>query len=208
MIRPRRLYAPPEQGCRAMMIPAPSQSAPEQAPRPTVAWEEPDCPLCGGRDWAPLIEAPDPSDSGGGLWFAVVRCRACQLCFTNPRPDPATIGHFYAADYRPHRRPKFRRNARRWYPLAVIGGRTCVERRALPRHGNGRLLDFGCGGGSFLERMHHQGWSVVGLDTSDAAVRSIRDELGLTAHVGSLPHPELEPASFDVITMWHALEHV
>src|SRR5262249_34256030 len=103
---------------------------------------------------------------------------------------------------------KHQRSPRRWYPLTCVSGRTCVERRVLPWHGNGRLLDFGCGGGSFLERMHKQGWSRVGLDTSEAAVRSIRSELGLAAPVGTLPHPELAPESFDVITMWHALEHV
>lgn len=36
----------------------------------------------------------------------------------------------------------------------------------------------------------------------------IRDEMGLPAFTGTLPHPDLELESFDVITMWHALEHV
>jgi 2-polyprenyl-3-methyl-5-hydroxy-6-metoxy-1,4-benzoquinol methylase len=78
----------------------------------------------------------------------------------------------------------------------------------LPWHGEGRLLDFGCGGGIFLERMAEQGWRVLGLDASASTVERIRTELRLPALVGSLPHPELEPASFDVITMWHSLEHV
>src|SRR5207248_758081 len=45
-------------------------------------------------------------------------------------------------------------------------------------------------------------------DSSPAAVSRIREELGLNALVGSLPHHELRQESFDVITMWHALEHV
>src|SRR5690606_859243 len=28
------------------------------------------------------------------------------------------------------------------------------------------------------------------------------------ALAGSLPHPQLRPGSFDVVTMWHSLEHV
>ena len=43
-------------------------------------------------------------------------------------------------------------------------------RKGLPWHGQGRLLDFGCGGGSFLARMAHQGWHVTGLDMSEAYV--------------------------------------
>ena len=34
----------------------------------------------------------------------------------------------------------------------------------LDWHGQGRLLDFGCGSGSFLEQMHRHGWHVTGLD--------------------------------------------
>jgi SAM-dependent methyltransferase len=36
----------------------------------------------------------------------------------------------------------------------------------------------------------------------------LRDEYGIRAYVGTLPHFDLEPESFDVITMWHSLEHV
>src|SRR5207244_3893587 len=38
--------------------------------------------------------------------------------------------------------------------------------------------------------------------------REVQEELGLRALVGSLPHPDLRPCSFDVVTMWHSLEHV
>jgi SAM-dependent methyltransferase len=56
--------------------------------------------------------------------------------------------------------------------------------------------------------MHRRQWRVTGMDMSGQAVTHIRKELGLRAVVGTLPHPELEPRSFDVVTMWHSLEHV
>jgi 2-polyprenyl-3-methyl-5-hydroxy-6-metoxy-1,4-benzoquinol methylase len=56
--------------------------------------------------------------------------------------------------------------------------------------------------------MHRQGWSVTGLDVSAAAVATVERKLGVPALLGSLPHPDLERGSFDVITMWHSLEHV
>jgi SAM-dependent methyltransferase len=177
------------------------------AARTGIAWDEPDCPLCGGDRREPLLEAPDPARDGPGLWFAVVRCAECGLCFTSPRPDRATIAQFYPASYRPHRLAR-RPPRPRGSLLTALWSRPCVERRELPWHGQGRLLDFGCGGGAFLERMHHQGWEVTGLDVSAAAVACVRSELGVPALAGSLPHPELGPASFDVVTMWHSLEHV
>ena len=78
----------------------------------------------------------------------------------------------------------------------------------MPIHGEGRLLDFGCGSGSYLWRMHRQGWKVIGVDPSAAAVDYVRHELGLPALVGSLPHEDLHDGYFDVITMWQSLEHV
>lgn len=193
-----------------MMLPrfAPRPSA---RPGPPVAWDDAPCPLCGHADAEPVLEAPDPAPAAGtdGLWFAVVKCRQCSLRYTNPRPDAESIGAFYPADYKPHRRPRKMRLAkpRSWWNR--VSGRSCPERRGeLPWHGTGRLLDFGCGGGSFLKRMADQGWQVTGLDAAVGAVREVQEKLGLTALVGSLPHPDLKPGSFDVVTMWHSLEHV
>jgi 2-polyprenyl-3-methyl-5-hydroxy-6-metoxy-1,4-benzoquinol methylase len=181
-------------------------AAPVAPEAPLIEWEEPDCLLCGGRDWSPLVEATDSTAGGSGLWFAAVQCQRCGLCFTSPRPSPDSMGQFYPAVYRPHRTPSLR--ARRRIRLPRLKRRSHAEYRRLAWRGQGRLLDFGCGGGSFLARMHRQGWQVAGLDISTAAVQRVRSELGLRAYVGSLPHPELRPGSFDVITMWHSLEHV
>ncbi len=191
------------------MILMPHQLAPvHTAPVPLVEWEEPDCVLCGGSRWTNLVEAPDCAPHGTGLWFAVVQCADCGLCFTNPRPSESSIGQFYPSAYRPHRTPKPERS-----PLWQIlkGGKSArrgKERQTLPWQGQGRLLDFGCGGGSYLERMHRQGWEVLGVDSSPAAVERVQSVLGLPALLGSLPHEHLRPQSFDVITMWHSLEHV
>src|SRR5262249_20165886 len=71
-----------------------------------------------------------------------------------------------------------------------------------------RLLDFGCGGGSYLARMHGQGWDVTGLDVTPTAVAELIAKPRLRAFAGSLPHPQLLGDTFDVITMWQSLEHV
>jgi SAM-dependent methyltransferase len=177
------------------------------APGPRVEWDEANCPLCDGTRWHPITEAPDLTPGGSGLWFAVVRCQDCRLCFTNPRPSPATIGRFYPPGYQPHQAPAAER-PRWWRRLPVLSHVPGRARQLVPWHGEGRLLDFGCGGGNFLDRMRRQGWQVTGLDVSDAAVRRARRELGLHVLSGSLPHPELKGATFDLITMLHSLEHV
>jgi 2-polyprenyl-3-methyl-5-hydroxy-6-metoxy-1,4-benzoquinol methylase len=50
-------------------------------------------------------------------------------------------------------------------------------------------------------------WRVTGIDLYSPHVgRNEPEEIRLLA--GTLPHPALSPNSFDVITMWHSLEHV
>lgn len=174
---------------------------------PAVEWEDTHCVLCGSGNSQLLVEASDQARGAMGLWFAVVQCQECGLCFTNPRPTRDTIGQFYQQDYQPHQLREKRRRHSAWKErVGKLLARD--ERHLLPVFGSGRLLDFGCGGGSFLERMHQQGWQVTGLDMAASAVERIRSQLGLYALHGSLPHPQLNPGSFDMITMWQSLEHV
>jgi 2-polyprenyl-3-methyl-5-hydroxy-6-metoxy-1,4-benzoquinol methylase len=152
---------------------------------PVIAWDECACLLCGSATYTPVCEA---ADRRSGLRFLLVQCDQCDLCFTNPRPDPICIKRFYPVDYRCHH------------------GKDRAGKTNLPVQGLGRLLDFGCGGGDFLRRMHACGWIVTGLDMADAAVASVR-ALGLTAHVGTLPSPLWGDECFEAITMWQSLEH-
>lgn len=172
-----------------------------------IDWEETACLLCSGVNWSPLVEAPDPAPDGAGRWFMVVQCRDCGLCFTNPRPTADSIGQFYRNDYGPHQAPRDESGRTRWWQRLYPWSRMQHGRKCLPIHGEGRLLDFGCGGGSFLLRMRRQGWSVVGVDAALDVVEQLRDQFGLTALAGTLPHPELPDESFDAVTMWHSLEH-
>ncbi|HEV3440576.1 MAG TPA: class I SAM-dependent methyltransferase [Gemmata sp.] len=182
-----------------------------QPNRPHLMWEETDCPLCGRDEASPLTEAADPIPTHGpGFRFAVVRCRHCGLTYTNPRPTAESLAPFYPPHYPPHALPRNSQGSRlpsRFW--SRIFGRPCPERRgSLPWPSPGRLLDFGCGGGSYLCEMASRGWRVTGLDVSPQVVRSIQENLGVDAIAGTLPHPDLTPGLFDVITMWQSLEHV
>jgi 2-polyprenyl-3-methyl-5-hydroxy-6-metoxy-1,4-benzoquinol methylase len=170
--------------------------------------EEPNCLLCGGTRRALVLRGRDNAVPDDTQCYLVVRCLDCGLCFTSPRPTAEIIGRHYPECYAPHKTPSQSRRIPWRARLATYLGWPFEARGALPWHGQGRLLDFGCGGGSFLQRMNRLGWRVTGLDSSPRAIERIRSQLGLNALVGSLPHPELPEASFDVVTMWHSLEHV
>ena len=68
----------------------------------------------------------------------------------------------------------------------------------------GRVLDIGAGVGDFLSVCKNDGWQTVGIEPSDKA-KNIAKSKGVS-FVENLS--ELEDHSFDIITMWHVLEHV
>jgi SAM-dependent methyltransferase len=78
------------------------------------------------------------------------------------------------------------------------------ELEGLP---TGRLLDVGAGKGHFLAAARGRGWDVVGVELSEASARRARATYGLEMLVGDVLEIELA-GSFDVITLWHVLEHV
>ncbi len=124
---------------------------------PSIALETTNCPLCGSRRTSPVVSAPDRDAPPPSPDFSVVRCRECDLCYTNPRPTPAAIGRFYYDDYAPHQMPAVMpknmdaHNRRR----GIFGKkRPNWERGEIEPVGKCRLLDFGCGTGLFLYRMH------------------------------------------------------
>jgi SAM-dependent methyltransferase len=165
------------------------------------ALEKVPCPLCGEDRFDRVLSAPDPSSSCADE-FHVVRCLRCGLHFTNPRPRRDEIGRHYQANYRPHvGKAHHPRPLRGWYPLDWL-------KPPRMRTGRPRLLDFGCGAGHFLVAASRLGWEPTGLDVSAAAVKAIQESTGIRVLAGSLPHDQLAPASFDLIAMWHSLEHV
>jgi len=199
----------------------------------SVELESVDCLQCGGQDQETGIVARDPLTGIGGS-FRVVRCRCCELAFTNPRPTERSIGLFYPESYvcyaerRPPRKSALQRRflrailrTRYGYPPQATGwtdtvvaavGRAFIRgtrRRAswVPFRMPGRLLEFGCGAGGYMRQMRDHGWIVEGVDASRFMADRLRSE-GLRVHVGTLPHPDLRPESFDAVTMRHSLEHV
>ena len=68
----------------------------------------------------------------------------------------------------------------------------------------GRILDIGAGVGDFLSVCKNDGWDTIGIEPS-AKAKTIAKSKGVL-FVENVS--ELESNSFDVITMWHVLEHV
>ena len=71
----------------------------------------------------------------------------------------------------------------------------------------GRLLDVGSGRGRFLGAAKAVGWAVVGIELEPGMAEATSRRFGVEVVVGDAISPSVR-GSFDVITMWHVLEHL
>jgi 2-polyprenyl-3-methyl-5-hydroxy-6-metoxy-1,4-benzoquinol methylase len=143
--------------------------------------------------------------------FAVVRCGACGLMRTNPRPTPETIGAFYPDDYGPYLGTRvtapvqagwFKRFAGR-----LVARTLEIRTDTQPPLPPGRLLEVGCASGAFLHRMALHGWQVEGIEYS-ANAAAAASALGYPVHVGALETAPAPPQAFDLVVGWMVLEHL
>jgi 2-polyprenyl-3-methyl-5-hydroxy-6-metoxy-1,4-benzoquinol methylase len=190
------------------------------------------CPLCGGKSATPLFEQRDLALGVPGR-FPLARCEGCGLLYQNPRVRADQLGLVYPEQYDPHvREPDLSRTVR----LLGAGGRRLLARRLGYHHldpgpvpraerlraalagrrlvkafppwaGGGRLLDVGCASGKFLRQMAAVGWHCSGIEQdADAAARArhVTPDV-FTGEPMDAPFP---PASFDLVTAFHVLEHL
>ena len=87
-------------------------------------------------------------------------------------------------------------------PVFLAG--TTVKRATL----HNADVDVGCGDGTFLDALRRKGWDVYGTELSDAIAATARDRLGDRVRAGEIQESGFAPASFDLITFWHVLEHL
>lgn len=165
------------------------------------------CPACGLSAWKSSGQVKDYSVSGE--WFELKTCTNCGLKMTFPQPEENAISRYYASsEYISHTDTKtglinkLYHKARSYMlkqKLAWVQSASGLKR--------GSVLDVGAGTGHFAQYMEIHGWHVRALEPDDQAREIASAKLGirvepLTALLKQLPH------SFDVITLWHVLEHV
>jgi 2-polyprenyl-3-methyl-5-hydroxy-6-metoxy-1,4-benzoquinol methylase len=77
----------------------------------------------------------------------------------------------------------------------------------ISRYQPGKILDIGCGSGKFLKFAKQLGWSVMGIELDENAVRAAR-AAGLNVIHGSFTEISNLDQQFDLIVCSHVLEHV
>jgi len=159
------------------------------------------CPICYSDQLKILYEIPD--HFGDKELFQLSRCNNCQTLLTNPRPNEINITKYYKSNtYVSHGDSKgglFDLLYR-----SVQYNNFKYKEKLVQRYSIGKnLLDYGCGAGRFIQYLDKQGYTVEGIEP-DSSARALASK---TVHVKETIDQVLEQ-SFDVITLYHVLEHV
>lgn len=137
--------------------------------------------------------------------FELYHNESLDMLITTPQPMGGELAKYYESeDYISHtdgKRSFFEKIYHFIKNIALKNKRTLINSYHKEK---GRILDIGAGTGDFLSCMQKDGWEAVGIEPNEKAKNSaVRKGVSFGSDLS-----ELEDHSFDVITMWHVLEHV
>lgn len=140
-----------------------------------------------------------------GETFTMHYDSALHMYRTDPKPPEENLFRYYESeDYISHtdgKRSLFE-YAYQFVKRITLSRKHKLLKAYHPK--KGAVLDIGAGTGDFLEHLSKKNWKTLGVEPSKKA-RSLAQKKGLDL---STSISKLESQKFDVITMWHVLEHV
>ena len=137
--------------------------------------------------------------------FDLYHDETLDMLITSPQPSLENLGKYYESeDYISHTDNKRSLFEKLYHFIKSIALQNKLNLINSLQPQKGRLLDIGAGTGDFLSVAKNDGWQTIGVEPSDRA-KSIAKNKGVSFVEET---SELEHGSFDVISMWHVLEHV
>ncbi|MCA9872397.1 MAG: class I SAM-dependent methyltransferase [Anaerolineales bacterium] len=166
------------------------------------------CNLCGSNNAELHFQAPVLPYRVGiynrDVWD-VVRCRNCGLIYVNPRIDDEAREAFYS-----FQTPGDDQFVQEWFLESADLHRPNWQRfiRTMQKHQpDGKLLDIGCGAGTFLVEARKMGYEVFGQEVAPYFIKYCREEQNLTIYGDFMENLQLAPESFDCVTNFDVIEH-
>ncbi len=161
------------------------------------------CPVCGSSESSVALSAEDHTVSHTA--FTIQRCGTCGFQYTSPRPQQDRIGEYYLSEsYISHaeKATGLKDRIYHWVRKRAIRNKHKLIAHYQP---TGSALDVGCGTGDFLTYLVAQGYSAQGVEVSpDAHKIAANKGVSVASQLADIP----AQGQFNVISLWHVLEHV
>jgi len=169
------------------------------------------CPVCGSYESSFSLQNYDLRLNTSHETFRMYRCRECTAGFLCPQPTKEELNVAYPVSFwwvTGRQRHSLLVRSEELYRETLLRHHVHVARRSFPCP-RPRLLDVGCGSGTFLHVLERvTGIRGEGLEISAEAARAAHDLYGTTVHSSDIAQARLPPNSYDFITMFHVLEHL
>lgn len=139
--------------------------------------------------------------------FDIVRCKNCDLVFTDFNPSQKFLKDYYSKNYFVGGNNKLGYDD---YGLEEASSRlTATKRIKIIRIAKkGKVLDIGCAYGFFLDEMP-EGWEKYGLEISNFAYKkAVRINPDAKIQNKILSSNVFSTQKFDLITLWDVIEHL
>ena len=131
-----------------------------------------------------------------------------EMLETFPRPTSEKLPDYYKSeDYISHTDSKRNLVEKAYHIVRRVSVRRKIRLINSFSSNERNLLDIGCGTGDFLRIAQQNDWDVIGIEPNENA-RRIANLKTVNSVFGNDKLSELKPKSFDVITLWHVLEHL
>ena len=165
------------------------------------------CPVCGSSSINAVLSAKDYTVSGKS--FSIWQCADCSARLTQDAPAIDSIGDYYKSENYISHTNTSKGLINRLYQ--IIRRKTLKQKRKfvckITGKKEGVLLDVGSGIGAFVNEMKQNRWQVTGLEP-DAEARKTAKEIFNCELKDTNEFFHLPENFFDVITLWHVLEHI
>ncbi|MEA1897300.1 MAG: class I SAM-dependent methyltransferase [Bacteroidota bacterium] len=141
--------------------------------------------------------------------FSLFQCSQCEFVFTQDHPGKEIISSYYKSEeYVSHSNTRDGIvNKLYHFSRGYMLGRKRKLIERLTHKKTRNILDIGSGTGFFLNHMREHGWDVTGIEPSEEGRKFCRDQFALEIQDEKTLFT-LDKESYDVITLWHVLEHI
>ncbi|WP_452602973.1 class I SAM-dependent methyltransferase [Pontimicrobium sp. MEBiC06410] len=127
---------------------------------------------------------------------------------TTPKPSVEDLpGYYKSEDYISHTNSKRNIFEKVYHQVREISLKNKLKLIESFQPKDKTLLDIGCGTGAFLKVAKDNGWSIYGVEP-DQDARAIANSITGNTIYNTNQLSKFEDHTFDVITLWHVLEHL